>query len=183
MALALSSWGVWPGVPVTPWLWSSLWEGGALIRFLPALGVCDRSLTAPQGAERTEASFIYSAGGLLDTRKANVKCSYGGAVWILISNQPEKQDNRLWAVDSKMPWVVFLLCVCVCVQSCPTLCDPMDYSPPGSSVHGISQARILERVAISFSRGSSESKDRTRISWYHLRWQVDSWPLAPPGRL
>ena len=40
-------------------------------------------------------------------------------------------------------------------QSCPTLCHPMDCSPPGSSVHGILQARILEWVAISFSRGSS----------------------------
>ena len=40
-------------------------------------------------------------------------------------------------------------------HSCPTLCDPMDCSPPGSSVHGISQARILERVAISYSGGSS----------------------------
>ena len=40
-------------------------------------------------------------------------------------------------------------------QSCPTLCDPMDYSPPGSSVHGIFQARTLEWVTISFSRGSS----------------------------
>ena len=40
-------------------------------------------------------------------------------------------------------------------QSCPTLCDPMDYSLPGSSVHGIFQARVLEWVAISFSRGSS----------------------------
>jgi len=37
-------------------------------------------------------------------------------------------------------------------QSCPTLCDPMDCSPPGSSVHGIFQARVLEWVAISFSR-------------------------------
>ena len=40
-------------------------------------------------------------------------------------------------------------------QSCPTLCDPVDCSPPGSSAHGILQARILEWVAISFSRGSS----------------------------
>ena len=40
-------------------------------------------------------------------------------------------------------------------QSCPTLCGPVDYSPTGSSVHGILQARILEWVAISFSRGSS----------------------------
>ena len=39
-------------------------------------------------------------------------------------------------------------------QSCPTLCDPMDYSPPGSTVHGIFQARILEWVAIPFSKGS-----------------------------
>ena len=44
-------------------------------------------------------------------------------------------------------------------QSCLTLCDPMDCSPPGSSVHGILQARILEWVAISFSRGSSQPTD------------------------
>ena len=41
------------------------------------------------------------------------------------------------------------------LQLCPALCDPMDYSPPGPSVHGIFQAKILEQVAISFSRGSS----------------------------
>ena len=41
------------------------------------------------------------------------------------------------------------------LQSCLTLCNPMDYSLPGSSVHGISKARLLEWVAISFSRGSS----------------------------
>ena len=45
--------------------------------------------------------------------------------------------------------------VVLVTQSCPTLCDLMDYSPPGSSVHGISQARILEWVASSFSRESS----------------------------
>ena len=49
-------------------------------------------------------------------------------------------------------------------QSCPTLCDPMDCSLPGSSVHGILQARILEWVAISFSRGSSCPRDRTQVS-------------------
>ena len=49
-------------------------------------------------------------------------------------------------------------------QSCPTLCDPMDCSLPGSSVHGILQTRILERFAISFSRGSSRPKDRTQVS-------------------
>ena len=49
-------------------------------------------------------------------------------------------------------------------QSCATLCDPMDSSLPGSSVHGIFQARILEWVAISFSRGSSQPRDWTQVS-------------------
>ena len=47
------------------------------------------------------------------------------------------------------------LCASSVIQSCPTLCDPMDYSLPGPSVLGISQARILECMAIPFSRGSS----------------------------
>ena len=49
-------------------------------------------------------------------------------------------------------------------QSRPTLCDLVDCSPPGSSVHGILQARILEWVAVSFSRGSSRPRDRTQVS-------------------
>ena len=49
-------------------------------------------------------------------------------------------------------------------QSCPTLCDPVDCSPLGFSIHGILQARILEWVAISFSRGSSWSRDQTQVS-------------------
>ena len=49
-------------------------------------------------------------------------------------------------------------------QLCPTLCNPMDSSQPGSSVHGIFQARILEWVAISFSRGSSQPRDQTWVS-------------------
>ena len=49
-------------------------------------------------------------------------------------------------------------------QLCLTLCDPTDYSPPGSPVHGILQARIVEWVAIPFSRGSSRPRDRTCVS-------------------
>ena len=57
------------------------------------------------------------------------------------------------------------VCVCVCV-SCLVMsdCDPKGYSPPGSSVHGIFQARILERVAILFPRESSQSRDWTQVS-------------------
>ena len=50
------------------------------------------------------------------------------------------------------------------VKSCPTLCNPMDCSLSGSSVHGIFQARVLEWFAISFSRGSSQPRNRTQVS-------------------
>ena len=50
------------------------------------------------------------------------------------------------------------------LQSCPTLCDPIDGSPPGSPVPGILQARILEWVAIPFSRGSSQPRNQTQVS-------------------
>ena len=60
-------------------------------------------------------------------------------------------------------------------QLCPTLSDPIDCSLPGSSVHGIFQARVLEWIAISFSRRSSQPRDRTQVSWkqtlYHLSHQ------------
>ena len=55
------------------------------------------------------------------------------------------------------------------------LCDPMDCTPPGSSVHGILQARILEWVAMPFSRVCSQPKDRTHLSFISL-------PLVPPGK-
>ena len=55
-------------------------------------------------------------------------------------------------------------CVCLVDPSCLTLCDPLDYSPPGSSVQRILQARILERVAIPFFRESSWPRGRTQVS-------------------
>ena len=62
------------------------------------------------------------------------------------------------------------------------LCNPMDYSPPGSSVHGILQARMLERVTVPSSRESSQPRDWTHISYIYLHWQVSSLPLALPGK-
>ena len=66
-----------------------------------------------------------------------------------------------------------MLCVCPITRSCLTLCDAMDCSPPGSSVHEILQARILEWVAISYSKGSSQPR---RLHLLH--WQADSLPLS-----
>ena len=70
------------------------------------------------------------------------------------------------AIDLGLAQIKLLLQLCVCsvLQLCLTLWDPMACSPPGSSVHGISQARILEWVAISFSRGHSWHKDQTHVS-------------------
>ena len=63
-------------------------------------------------------------------------------------------------------------------QLCPTLCNLMDCSPPGSSVHGILQPRILEWVGILFSRGSSQPGDQTQVSAF----QADSLASEPPGK-
>ena len=63
-------------------------------------------------------------------------------------------------------------------QSCPMLYDPMDCSPPGSSVHGISQARILEWVDISFSRGPSKPRDPTCVPYLVGRL----FTTEPPGK-
>ena len=60
--------------------------------------------------------------------------------------------------------IYVFVCYTKSLQSGPTLCDPMDCSLPGSSVHGILQARILEWVVIPFSRGSSQPRDRTLVS-------------------
>ena len=74
------------------------------------------------------------------------------------------------------------LCVCSVSLLCLTLCDPMDCSLPGSSVHGISQARILEWVAIPFPRGSSRSRDRTWVSCiaggFFTNWATRETPLS-----
>ena len=74
-------------------------------------------------------------------------------------------------------------CACMLsLQSSLTLCDCTDCSPPGSSVHGILQATILEWVAMAFSRRSSRPRDQIGVSFIYMHWQVGSLPLVPPGR-
>ena len=96
-------------------------------------------------------------------------------VWIIRWSQ---FTALFWGYQSY--WVY---CCCLLAKPRPTLCDPMDCSPPGSSVRGIFQAGILEWVAISFSRGSfpSQLRDQTPIScigrWilYHWATREDPW--------
>ena len=81
------------------------------------------------------------------------KSVWGCGVSILCFNKPP------------LYWTVRFECVCVLVtQLCLALCHPTDCSPPGSSVHGILQARILEWVASPSSMGSSQSRDQTQVS-------------------
>ena len=84
--------------------------------------------------------------------------------------------ESFWAFHSS-----YAVCWANLLQSCPTLCYSMDYSPPGSSFHGILQVRILEWVAMPSSRGSSQPKAWTHVSCL-LYWQAGSLPLMPPGK-
>ena len=63
-------------------------------------------------------------------------------------------------------------CCCLAIQSSPALWNPMNYRPPGSSTHGILQARILEWAVISLSRQSSWPRDRTSVSWIAGRFFI-----------
>ena len=65
---------------------------------------------------------------------------------------------------------------CLVTQLCPTLCDPIDCSPPDPSVCGILQARILEQVTISYSRGSSRPRDQTWVPWASC---IGRWIFLP----
>ena len=97
--------------------------------------------------------------------------------WQCFSPFPTTKASPLFKIRSKgrrsshlpqLPWSQLVHhCVCVCamsLQSCPAVCDPVDCSPPGSSVHGVLQARVLEWVFTSSSRGSSRPRDGTRVS-------------------
>ena len=80
--------------------------------------------------------------------------------WFKPSLNPCEYD----AVSAHLLGQWMLCVVCVCARLCSAFCDPVDCSPPGSSVHGILQARPLEWVAISYSRGSSWPRDQTCVS-------------------
>ena len=82
-------------------------------------------------------------------------CQLAEAPWNIFSNYNTKEKGK-----GCVYWFVMSTCMHVKLhQSCLTLCDPVDYSPPGSSVYGILQARIPKWVVMSSFRGSSWSKD------------------------
>ena len=95
-------------------------------------------------------------------------------------------DSKASLMQSALQTLSCLILSCCFVsQFCLTLCDPMDYSPPGSSVHGILQARTLEWVVMPSCRGSSRPRNRTRISCtgrqvlYHSHYLIFTLSLKP----
>ena len=88
--------------------------------------------------------------------------------------------------NPSLTWLKVACLYAKLLQLCLTLCNSMNCNPPGSSAHGILQARILEGVAMPFSRGSrvgsSQPRDQTCIFSPFLHWQMGSSPLAPPGK-
>ena len=106
------------------------------------------------------------------------------SVWYLSITCLSACDWYITYLYSEIIYVLFPLCVPVCsvAQLCPTLCGPMDCSPPGFSVHGTFQARILGWFAISYSRGSSQPRDWTHISCVScIGRQILSLPLRHLG--
>ena len=106
--------------------------------------------------------------------------SFHKTLWVLHSIQILPAS---WSLSS-CPLTLWatVLCVCLFAQPCPTLCHPMACSPPGSSVHGILQARILEWVAMPSSRGSSQPRDRNQVSHiaggFFTIWATREAPLS-----
>ena len=104
-----------------------------------------------------------------------------GGVWWATVHGVAKSWTRLseWLNVKCMAECWYLVRVKVLVTQSPaTLCDPTDYGLPGSSIHGILQARIPEWVAISFPRGSSWRRDRTGSPTL----QADALSSEPPGK-
>ena len=113
--------------------------------------------------------FIETAIRMTVTREPLQRGGNGGLVFDEYSGS-DLHDEEILEICFTTMWMYLTLLVPAgsVAQSCPTHCDPLDCSPPGSFVHGILQAGILKWVAISFSRGSSWLRDGARVSWGSL---------------
>ena len=95
-----------------------------------------------------------------------------------VGEEDQKMELTYFLFKKKQSNSVVYVSGCMHVQSHPTLCDRVDSSLPSSSLHGILQARILEWVAISYSRGSSPTQGSNPCLLHLLHWQADSLPMV-----
>ena len=113
--------------------------------------------------------FLHSGQGIWESLVRQQVCCFSFCIIIIILQFASRKLHFKCCYDPEHDvyisgWEQKLEAVCVWAQSCLTLCDSMDCSLPEASVRGIFQARILEWVAIPFSRGSSWPRDWTRVS-------------------
>ena len=136
--------------------WRRIWKPTPV--FLPGRSHGQRSLVgySPGGHRRVRHDWVTEH----STRRWT-----GGAKRIL-----RAVKHSVWCSNG--------VCCCCCLVAKSVFCDPMDYSPPGSFVHGISQTRILEWVAISISRRYSQSRDQIWVSCLAGRFST----TEPPGK-
>ena len=130
---------------------------------LPGKSHAQRSLVgcSPWESDTTERLCFHFSLPCIEEGNVNpLQCSClenpgnGGAWGAAIYGVAQSQRRLKWFHKSESE----------VAQSCPTLCDPIDCSLPGSSIHGIFQAVVLEWIAISFFRGSSQPRARTQVS-------------------
>ena len=118
--------------------------------------------------KNTGVSCRFSKGQHRDANRSHRHAlgRWGGAVTCAEASSlsAKKQQGILQSVSTLFKGMVQINYPVLVAQSCPAVWDTMDCSPPGSPVHGILQARILEWVAMPSSRGSSRPRDRTCIS-------------------
>ena len=113
------------------------------------------------------STFLRSLGDL--KAKSAYKCTF------------KSMNERTFYLALSSPAFKECLCVCLVAQLCPTLCNLMDYSLPGFSVHGIFQARIPEWVTISYCRVSSQHREQIRVSGvFCIGRQI--FTSVPPGK-
>ena len=128
-----------------PWVWKIPWKRAwqPTPLFLPGESHGQRSLEG------------YSPWGCKESEMTSHACQANGGPLSLWGQSERGTSGHC------TPWPLFQ----ALGKSCPILCNPMDWSPPGSSVHDILQAKILEWVAMPSSRGSSKPGDQTRVSY------------------
>ena len=149
-------------------MWGGLWPckesgQGASLAFLPTLDSCQKFLVSLGFFRHITPVF------------ASLVTNGCSPVCLFVSKFSFSYKNTCYWIKNHLN----LVCMCVCsvAQSCLTLCDPHGlYNPPGFSVHEILQARILEWVVISFSRGSSWPRNQICFSHDDL---LLTWLLRP----
>ena len=136
----------WSNKQICPW--STEWSRAKAIRVLPR----EHSSHSKHPLPTTQGKNLHMDIARWPTPKSD---------WLYFF-QPKMEKLYTVSKNKTRSWLYRASAAAQSLQACPTLCSPTDGSPPGSSVHGIFQAIVLEWIAIFFSRGSSQPRDWTR---------------------